>query len=63
MRNAPIHQMAGKRTKALEVYGSTIADVGHGSWLEREILSQIFDGAHGSDNGMNDEIQRSLASD
>ena len=41
MRTGDIYQRAGKRTKALEVYGATIEEVGHGTWLEREILAQI----------------------
>lgn len=41
VRLGDIYQRAGKRTKALEVYGATLGQVGDGTWLEREILAQI----------------------
>jgi tetratricopeptide (TPR) repeat protein len=41
LRKGDIYQRAGKRSKALAVYGETLAQVGTDSWLEREILGQI----------------------
>lgn len=41
LRTGDIHQQAGKRDKAVEIYRGALADVGAESWLEREILSQI----------------------
>ncbi len=41
IRSGDIHQRAGKRSKAVEVYSSTLEDVGGGTWLERELLAQI----------------------
>ncbi|MFC1497862.1 tetratricopeptide repeat protein [Verrucomicrobiota bacterium] len=36
-----IYQHAGKKEDALEAYQSILANVGSGSWIEQEILSQI----------------------
>lgn len=41
IRIGDIHQRAGKRSNALKAYSKTLEDVGHGSWLEREIIAQI----------------------
>ncbi len=41
IRSGDILQRAGKRGEATEVYAATLERVGHGTWLERELLSQI----------------------
>ncbi|MEN1681158.1 MAG: tetratricopeptide repeat protein [Planctomycetota bacterium] len=41
LRLGDIHQQAGKRSKAVEVYSGTLDSAGDGSWLQREILAQI----------------------
>ena len=41
LRLGDIYYRAGQRTKAIEVYTSTLSKTGHGSWLEKEILAQI----------------------
>ncbi len=41
MRLGDIHHRSGDRDKALEAYGNTLEQVGHGTWLEKEILAQI----------------------
>ncbi len=41
IRLGDIHQRAARRPKALEIYSATLEQVGHGSWLEREIVAQI----------------------
>ena len=41
LRKGDIFQRAGKRKKALDVYGQTLGQVGMDTWLEREILGQI----------------------
>ena len=41
VRSGDIYQRAGKQQKALELYGKTLQQVGHESWLEREVLAQI----------------------
>ena len=41
LRKGDILQRGGSKTKALEVYGNTLAQVGMNSWIEREILGQV----------------------
>ncbi len=41
LRKGDIHQRAGKRQQALDVYGAALEQVGIDTWLEREILGQI----------------------
>ena len=41
LRKGDILQRGGSRTKALEVYGNTLAQVGMDTWIEREILGQV----------------------
>ena len=41
LRKGDILQRSGSRTKALEVYGNTLAQVGIDTWIEREILGQV----------------------
>lgn len=41
LRKGDIFQRAGKRDKAIKVYGDALEQVGMDSWLEREILGQI----------------------
>ncbi|MBN2291443.1 MAG: tetratricopeptide repeat protein [Pirellulales bacterium] len=41
LRLGDIYHRSDKRDKAIAVYSSALDKVGHGSWLEREILSQI----------------------
>ncbi len=36
-----LQQRAGSREEALATYGESLAQTGHGTWIEREILSQI----------------------
>ncbi len=40
LRLGDIHQRGGKRPEALKAYSTALADVGHESWLEQEILAQ-----------------------
>ena len=62
IRTGDIQQRAGKRSKALEVYGSTLDQVGHGTWLEREILAQIEQLFRREDDltGLKDQYQKLL---
>ena len=41
LRKGDVLQRGGSQTKALEVYGSTLAQVGMNTWIEREILGQV----------------------
>lgn len=41
LRKGDIYVRAGKRDKALDVYGTALGKVGMDSWLERKILGQI----------------------
>ena len=41
LRKGDILQRGGSQTKALEVYGNTLAQVGMNTWIEREILGQV----------------------
>ncbi|MEL7498172.1 MAG: tetratricopeptide repeat protein [Planctomycetota bacterium] len=41
LRKGDILQRSGKRDDALKIYGGSLAKVGNGTWLEREILGQI----------------------
>ena len=41
LRKGDIVQRSGSRDKAIKIYESTLAQVGNGTWLEREILGQI----------------------
>jgi len=41
MRLGDVLDRAGQREKALETFAACLADTGAGSWLEKEILSQI----------------------
>ncbi|BBO35263.1 hypothetical protein PLANPX_4875 [Lacipirellula parvula] len=40
LRLGDIHQRGGKRPEALKAYSTALAEVGHESWLEQEILAQ-----------------------
>ncbi|MEK6250065.1 MAG: tetratricopeptide repeat protein, partial [Planctomycetales bacterium] len=63
VRTGDIQQRAGKRTQALEIYAATLADVGHGTWLEREILAQIEELFRREDDlvGLKEEYEKLLA--
>lgn len=65
LRKGDIHQRAGKRNKALQVYGDTLAQVGVGSWLEREILGQIDQLFRREDDltGLNDHLKSLVKTD
>lgn len=41
MRLGDVHDRSGQRDKALETFAACLEDAGAGSWLEKEILSQI----------------------
>lgn len=41
MRRGDLLAQAGKNDEAVEAYAATLAQVGEGSWLEREVLAQI----------------------
>ena len=41
LRKGDILQRGGSQTRVLEVYGSTLAQVGMDTWIEREILGQV----------------------
>jgi len=41
MRRGDLLAQAGKNDEAAEAYAATLAQVGEGSWLEREVLAQI----------------------
>lgn len=41
LRLGDIRQRSGDRSKAIEIYSDTLKNIAAGSWLEREILSQI----------------------
>ena len=41
LRKGDILQPSGNQAKALEVYSSTLAQVGMNTWVEREILGQV----------------------
>ncbi|MBN2217792.1 MAG: tetratricopeptide repeat protein, partial [Pirellulales bacterium] len=41
LRLGDIYDRSGQRTKAVEIYTSTLEQAGQDSWLEREILAQI----------------------
>ncbi|MEN6558807.1 MAG: tetratricopeptide repeat protein, partial [Thermoguttaceae bacterium] len=41
LRLGDVHQRAGRRQKAVELYSSALRESGENSWLEREILAQI----------------------
>lgn len=40
LRLGDVHQRAGNRKASLKAYATSLADVGHDSWLEQEILAQ-----------------------
>lgn len=40
LRLGDVHQRAGNREASLKAYSTSLADVGHDSWLEQEILAQ-----------------------
>lgn len=40
LRLGDVHQRAGNREASLKAYSTALADVGHDSWLEQEILAQ-----------------------
>lgn len=41
LRLGDIHYRAGSRQKALDTYATALTEVGHDTWIEREILAQI----------------------
>ena len=41
LRRADLLAQAGRHDDAVDAYSATLADVGEGSWLEREVLAQI----------------------
>ncbi len=41
IRSGDVLQRAGKRSEATQIYADTLEQVGHGTWLEREILAQV----------------------
>ncbi len=50
LRKGDIVQRSGRRDKALEIYQQSLAQVGNGTWLEREILGQIEEVFRREDN-------------
>ncbi len=41
MRIGDIHHRAGQKEEGLEAYGQSLAKVGNGTWIEKEIFAQI----------------------
>ena len=50
MRKGDLLQRGGNGSKALDVYGNTLAQVGMDSWLERELLSHVEQVFRGEDD-------------
>ena len=58
LRKGDILQRGGSRTKSLEVYDNTLAQVGMNTWIEREILGQVEQLFRREDNlvGLNEHL-------
>ncbi|MDB2686713.1 tetratricopeptide repeat protein [Mariniblastus sp.] len=58
LRKGDILQRAGSQTKALEIYGNTLAQVGMDTWIEREIIGQVEQLFRREDDltGLNDHL-------